>query len=166
MYAEELGRLCLAGEEIVDMISVQYTRGRERRTSDTNRVSFSLPEGLSVESWNERAGQLIIGLSLDLRRGEQAEELAQACKRGASFLALTSQRLLAVDRITGSDEFVVFWSADLATVERISHSPMWLFQWGRIRVSFTDGSTVRLMAGLVVPLATMRMAASFRRLRR
>ena len=77
-------------------------------------------------------------------------------------MALSTQRLLAVQRTTGTDEFVVFWSADLTCVERISWSPMWLFQWGRIRVSFTDGSTVRLMAGLLSPVAAMRMAASFR----
>ena len=161
VFAEELGRICRGGEEILEAISAMYSPGRETTAGDVNTVTFDPINGLSVEAWNAAALQAIGGLTLDVRRGRQARHLADAASNPLGYLVLSTERLMVIDGLANSVTPRVTWSTELGSVAVLRHDPRVPLEMGRLLVGFLDGSLVRLRAGLLLPLAAPRLAASF-----
>lgn len=161
VYADALAQVCCPGEQVVDVISATYTTGRERDSGEKNTVTFDPIHGLSVEAWNDAAAEAIGGLTLDLRRGRQAGELAKAADSTSAFLVLTTQRLLMLESLQSSAETTVSWSTELRDVAVLRHDPRLPLELGRLLVGFMDGSLVRLWAGILLPFAARRFAASY-----
>ncbi|RMB62295.1 hypothetical protein [Tessaracoccus antarcticus] len=159
IFADELGRLCPAGEEVVDVISAQYHPGLEREPDESNTVTFDPINGLNVSSWNDSAEQLVGGLTLDTRRGHQAVGLARAFMTGSN-LVLTTRRLLVIGHVSSDTTPEVAWEGPLSSIEAITHDPRFPLELCRIRVNCADGSMVRLWCG-VLPWAARRFVASF-----
>lgn len=161
LFADELAGVCRAGEEVVDVLSAMYHDGREKRSRETNTVTFDPLNGLSVASWDDAALEAIGGLTLDVRRGQQAGDLAEAAADPMGYLVLTTGRLLVIDALNGGTTPRVLWSTELTSVAVLTHDPRLPLELGRILVGFLDGSMVRLWAGAVSPFAARRFAASF-----
>jgi hypothetical protein len=76
-------------------------------------------------------------------------------------LVLTNARMLVVNH-KPSKAPTVGWERPLDSVAGISWSPR-LLQFGRIELRFRDGSAVRLMAGMISPLAARRFVRAWKR---
>lgn len=161
IYADELAELCAPGETAVDAISVMYNSGLEQHPDETNAMTFDPLNGLSVDSWDDAATSAIGGLTLDVRRGHLAGELAEAAASASVHLAVTSQRILVVDGLSGGADPRNVWSSALGDVAVLRHDPRLPLEVGRMLVGFTDGSLVRLWAGIFLPFTARRFAASF-----
>lgn len=160
LFADELAGVCRDGEEVVELLAVQYHSGRERRSDDPRSWSIGI-DGLDVDSWHHAIELMIGGLTLDLRQGRQAADLVAGLEKGSELL-LTTQRLLVIDFIWSDRVPTVFWSTGFEDIASIRHSPRLPMELGRTRVDFTDGSMVRFWAGFFLPFAARRFAAAFR----
>ena len=136
IYADELAELCAPGETAGDVISVMCNSGRERHADETQAVDFDPLNGL-------------------------AGELAAAATSASVFLAVTDRRILVVDGLSGGADPRPVWSCALGDVAVLRHDPRLPLAVGRMLVGFTDGSLVRLWAGIFLPFAARRFAASF-----
>ena len=157
VYATEFANLCVPGEEVVAALSFTYHPGQEltaERTDD--RVSFDPLNGLDVPRWNRATERFVGGVTLDVRRGSDAGSLVAADRADLAMttLVLTGTRLF-VAKHKANEAPSLGWERRRDEVAEIVWSPR-LFQFGRIELQFRDGSIVRLMAGLLSPLAARR----------
>lgn len=163
IHASQLAKVCRSGERMVDVGSAMYNSGRERHPHEVNNVTFDHLNGLSVDAWENAAVQAIQGLTLDVRRGRMAAEMAEAASGASSFIAVTTERLLILDGLSDPEGPHIGFSARLSDVAVLKHDPRLPLEIGRILVGFRDGSLMRLWMGLVLPVAARRFAASFTR---
>lgn len=164
VYDTELAALCVPGEDVKAALSFIYSSGQELTAQPTDdRVSFDPFDGLDVPTWNRATERLIGGVSLDARQGTDASFLVGSDGRGVAMttLVLTNARILVVNH-KPSKAPTVGWERPLDSVAGISWSPR-LLQFGRIELRFRDGSAVRLMAGMISPLAARRFVRAWKR---
>ena len=157
LYATELAALCEPGEEVAAALSFTYHPGQELNAQPmADRVSFDPLSGLDVPRWNRAAERLIGGVTLDVRRGTDAASMVAADRAdlAVTTLVLTGARLF-VAKHKANEAPSLGWERCRDEVAEIAWSPR-LLQFGRIELRFRDGSIVRLMAGVLSPLAARR----------
>lgn len=158
IYREQVEPVLEPGESAVAATQVSYFEGREITGTEDNVVTFDVIDGLTVPKWNRAAESLISGVTLLGSPVSTAAEAVRAFRRG-NHLVLTDRRLLALD--IGVDEATLTGAWPLAALAEIRHDPR-LGQHGRIRVTMTDGSLLRLVAGLLFWGAAKKLAADWR----
>lgn len=162
LYATELAELCEPGQAVVAALSFTYHPGQVLNAEPTDdRVSFDPLNGLDVPRWNRAAERLVGGVTLDARQGPDAASFVAADRAdlAVTTLVLTGSRLF-VAKHKGGKALSVGWEGPLASVADIAWSPR-LAQFGRIELRFRDGSAVRLMAGVLSPLAARRFVRTW-----
>ena len=162
LYATELAALCEPGEEVAAALYFTYHPGQELNAQPTaDRVSFDPLNGLDVPRWNLATERFIGGVTLDVRRGSDAASMVAADRAdlAVTTLVLTGARLF-VAKHKANEAPSLGWERPRGSVAAVAWSPR-LFQFGRIELRFRDGSVVRLMAGLLSPLAARRFVRAW-----
>ena len=164
VYASELAALCAPGEQVVAALSFTYHPGQELNAEPAvDRVSFDPIDGLDVPRWNRAAERFVGGVILDVRRGSDAASLVAVDRAdlAVTTLVLTDARLF-VAKHKPNEAPSLGWARPRDSVAEIVWSPR-LFQFGRVELRFQDGSIVRLMAGLLFPMAARRFVRTWER---
>ncbi|MBB1509364.1 hypothetical protein [Tessaracoccus sp. MC1756] len=161
IYADEFAQVLEPGERIVAAPYVAYMAGREQTGPEDNVVTFDVIDGLTVPKWNRAAESAISGLTLNGSQASLAADVARAFD-GHAHLVLTDARVLAVD-LPLNGTLVVKGSWPLDAVAEIRHDPR-LGQHGRLRLTMSDGSMVRLVAGLFFWRRAQRLVTAWREL--
>lgn len=159
LYADKLQTVSLPGESVVALAGVTYVPGNETMAPPSHTVDFDPLNGLHVSRWNEAAERGIVGSTLHGARGSLAASLRERVDAMCD-LAVTSQRLLVLDSLAGTDPVRVVWECPLGAVAELRHDPKWN-QQGRLLVGFRDGSAVRLVAGFFLGGKAKRLSTAF-----
>ena len=142
---------------------MNYTSGYEEVGKPSRGASFDL-DGISVESWERATQKLIGGTTLVAPHGGEAVALKRAAEEQPELL-LTTHRLLVIEGFPSTEHGTrVTWQCAVDDVTEIRLHPR-LLQAGRLFISFTDGSAVRLMAGMFSGQRAKTFAAEFQRLK-
>lgn len=160
IYAEELDQIRHAGEEVVAAPLVSYFPGREITGPEDNVVTFDIIDGLTVPLWNRAAEGAISGVTLQGSPVSLAAEATRAFQ-GSIHLVITTRRLLALDIPVDGAATTVRGEWPLESLVELRHDPR-LGQHGRLRLTMSDGSMLRLVAGLFFAGRARRVVAAWR----
>ncbi|NHB85697.1 hypothetical protein G7085_16780 [Tessaracoccus sp. HDW20] len=157
VYGDRIAEALRDGERLDGAFMVAYMAGEERMGLPDPGPSFDLVNGLDVPAWNAAAERLVAGVSLVGAPGTLAHSAKGAFSGGeADHLLITGERIAAA-HVDGQRASLV-WEAPRAALLGARRSPR-LLQRGRVTLAWSDGSLLRLVAGMVFTREAHRLVA-------
>lgn len=161
IFADDIATLCAPGETPLAIGGVMYHGGAERPVGRAGPrwrdVRFD-GAGLSSARAELAVERLVGGETLRSFPGSAAEAAKRAVEASDNPALLVTDRRVAVVRVTPSP--VLHWAVPREQVLSVAHRRHWLWQ-GRIEVAFTDTSSVRLVAGVLLARRAKRLARAW-----
>lgn len=155
LYAEAIAPLLAPGERLLSATMVTYFAGEERVGEEPGGIDFDPLLGLVVPAWEAAMQRALTGVSLMGRPGSLAHRLLDAMSWG-NHIVVTDARILVADL---GDTGSLAWEAPRSIVVHAAVTPR-LLQRGRVTLGFSDGSVLRVMAGMFFAKQARSMVAA------